>query len=180
MIHTTQTITVNEKEIVIETISNEKYVAIKPICEAIGIDYDNQIDKINTDEILSQLTPLRGVVAADGKQRKMRVISLRYVFGWLFTINPKKVKPELRQDIINYKKQCYDALFDTFTKRTSILKEKTAYQLKIEALETSLQEDARYLEIQELKKSIKNSSKRLNELDKHVVDEQLDLFKKEV
>ena len=175
----TQTITVNEKEIFIETVGKEKYIAIKPICEAIGIDYDNQIDKIKDDEILSQLTPLRGATGADGKTYKMRVISLRYVFGWLFTINPNKVNPEIKQDVINYKKQCYDALFDTFTKRTTILKEKTEYQVKVSELEESLKEDDRYKEIQKFKTLIKNASERMNKLDKNVVSEQLDLFKKE-
>jgi len=55
-----QIITVNQKEITINSFGVEKYVAIKPICEAIGVDYDSQIEKINNDEILSQLTPLRG------------------------------------------------------------------------------------------------------------------------
>jgi len=174
-----QIITVNEKEISIESHNNEKFVAIKPICEAIGVDYDNQIEKINNDEILSQLTPLKGVVAADGKTRKMRVISLRYVFGWLFTINPNKVKPEIKQDIINYKKQCYDALFDTFTKRTSILKEKTNYQIEIERLESNWRKTDEYQKIQDLKKQQKNATQRLNNLDKNIVNEQLDLFKKE-
>lgn len=175
----TQIITVNEKEISIQSYYNEKFVAIKPICEAIGVDYDNQIEKINSDEILSQLTPLRGATGADGKTYKMRVISLRYVFGWLFTINPNKVNPEIKQDVINYKKQCYDALFDTFTKRTSILKEKTNLQIKIEALEKELEEDERVKKIKELKSSVKNASQRLNNLDKNVVNEQLDLFKKQ-
>ncbi|MBE7688464.1 hypothetical protein G1K66_08585 [Tenacibaculum finnmarkense] len=175
----TQLITVNEKQIPIVTLSNEKYVAIKPICEAIGVDYDNQIDKINNDEILKQLTPLKGVVAADGKTRKMRVISLRYVFGWLFTINPNKVKPEIKQDVINFKKECYDALFDTFTKRTSILKEKTNYQIEIERLEANWKQTDDYKEIEKLKKQQKNATQRLNSLDKKIVTEQFDLFKKE-
>lgn len=174
-----QVIIVNNKEISIATHGNEKYVAIKPICEAIGVDYDNQMDKINEDEILSQLTPLRGVVAADGKNREMRVISLRYVFGWLFTINPNKVKPEIKEQIIEYKKQCYDALFDTFTKRTTILKEKTAYQIEIDRLESNWKETEEYKQIQDLKIKQKNATQRLNSLDKSVMDEQLDMFKEE-
>lgn len=63
----TKTIKVNNQEILIFTEGQEKYVAIKPICEAIGVDYDSQIEKINGDEILSQLTPIRGAVGADGR-----------------------------------------------------------------------------------------------------------------
>ena len=175
----TQTITVNEKEITIATYGNERYVAIKPICEAIGVKYDTQIEKIKEDEILSQLTPLRGIVAADEKERKMRVIPLRFVFGWLFTINPNNVKPEIKQQVINYRMECYNALFDTFTKRTSILKEKTEYQRKVSQLEEELKEDERYKKIQKYKSLIKNASERMNKLDKNIVSEQLDLFNKE-
>lgn len=175
----TQTITVNEKEIIIATIDNEKYVAIKPICEALGVNYDSQIEKINSDEILSQLTPLRGLVGADGNKRKMRSISLKFVFGWLFTINPKNVKPEIKQQIIDYRMECYNALFDSFTKRTSILKERTNYQVEIYKLEDELKDVDVYKKLQKLKSSVKNASERLNKLDKNVINDQLDLFKKE-
>lgn len=173
-----QIITVNEKEIPIATIKNEKYVAIKPICNAIGVDFQKQLEKIKSDEIIGQLYTLRGITGADGKTYKMGTIPLRYVFGWLFTINPKNVKPEIKQDLINYKKECYDALFDTFTKRTAILKEKTEYQVKLSDLEEKIKELDTYKEIQKYKSLIKNASERMNKLDKNVINEQLDLFKK--
>ncbi len=173
----TKTIKVNNQDILIITEGNEKYVAIKPICEALGVKYDTQIDKINDDEILSQLTPLRGATGADGKTYEMRVIPLRFVFGWLFTINPKNVKTEIKQQIIAYRMECYNALFDMFTRRTFILKEKTDFQIEIESLEEDLKLDDRYKRIQELKVSVSDATKRLNNLDKDVVNDQLDLFK---
>ena len=75
--------------------------------------------------------------------------------------------------------ECYNALFDTFTKRTSILKEKTEYQRKVSQLEEELKEDERYKKIQKYKSLIKNASERMNKLDKNIVSEQLDLFNKE-
>jgi hypothetical protein len=174
---TTHLITVNNRDITIVTDKNEKYVSIKSICKAIGVKYDTQIDKINADEILSQLTPLRGATGADGKEYKMRVIPLKYVFGWLFTISANKVKPEIKESIIAYKKECYDALFDTFTKRTNILKEKTTIQVEIEKLESDWKNTPEYKKIQELKKQQSDATKRLNNLDKNIVSEQLDLFK---
>ncbi len=171
-------IKVNDKEILIITEGNEKYIAIKPICEAIGVNYQTQLDKILSDEILGSAVPLRGTTGVDGKIYKMRVIPLRFVFGWLFTINPKNVKPEIRKQIIAYKMECYNALFDLFTKRTFILKEKTEFQVEIDSLEEALKKDERYIRIQSLKGSIRNATKRLNSLDKDVVTEQLALFNK--
>lgn len=172
-----QIITVNGQEIVIATHGNEKYVAIKPICEAIGVNFQNQLEKIKEDEILGQLYTLRGTTGSDGKEYKMGTIPLKFVFGWLFTINPNNVKPEIKQNVITYRLECYNALFDTFTKRNAILKEKTNYQIEIEKLEADLEQDERFKKIKELKSSIKNASQRLNNLDKNVVNEQLELFK---
>lgn len=174
-----QIITVNEKEIIIATLNNEKYVAIKPICGAIGVDFQTQLSKIKEDEILSQLYRLRPITGSDEKVYKMGTIPLKYVFGWLFTINPNNVKPEIKENLIDYKKQCYEALFDTFTKRTSILKEKTNYQIEIEKLEHNWKQTDEYKKIEELKQLQKTASKHLNNLDKNIINEQLDLFKKE-
>jgi hypothetical protein len=174
-----QIITVNEREILIISSHNEKYVAIKPICEAIGVDYSSQLQKLKEDRILSSTVVLSTTVGADEKQRKMQTLPIRYVFGWLFRIDSRNVKDEIRESVEKYQRECYDALFDTFTKRTSILKEKTQYQFEIESLERELEEDERVRKIKELKAAVKNASQRLNTLDKNVVNEQLDLFKNE-
>ena len=174
-----QVITVNEKEILIISYYNEKYVAIKPICEAIGVDYSSQLQKLKDDPILSSVMVLSTTTGADKKQYKMQTLPIRYIFGWLFRIDSRNVKTEIRDSVEKYQRECYDLLFDTFTKRTSILKEKTKLQLEIEALEKELEEDTRVKKIKELKSSVKNASQRLNSLDKNVVNEQLDLFKKE-
>jgi hypothetical protein len=170
-------IIVNEKQIPILTEGTEKYVAIKPICEAIGVDFQTQLDKIKEDEIIGQLYTLRGMTGADGKTYKMGSIPLKFVFGWIFTINPKNVKEEVKPNVLKYKLECYEALFDHFTKRTSILKERTSYQIEIEELESELEEDERVIKLKQLKQSVKNASQRLNALDKDQVEDQLDLFK---
>ena len=45
----------------------------------------------------------------------MLCLPLMYVYGWLFTINPDRVKPEAREKVITYKKQCYEVLYNHFT-----------------------------------------------------------------
>lgn len=94
--------------------NGETYVPIKPICEAIGVSHQKQIEKLNEDEILSSTVTLRVTVGADGKDREMVCLPLEYVYGWLFTINPKNVKAESRESVIRYKKECYDALYRHF------------------------------------------------------------------
>lgn len=176
---TNQTILVNNVEIVIATFNNEKYVAMKPICDAIGVTYSRQLKKAKEDEILNSVMAYKATTGADGKEYKMRAIPLKYVFGWLFMINPDKVKPEIKETVIKYKLECYNALFNTFTKRNSLLTEKSTYLLEIDKLEAELKQDVRYKRIQELKGNVRDTSSRLNALDKGVIEEQLNLFKGE-
>ena len=97
----------------------EKFVPIKPICQALDINYSSQLEKIKSDEILGSTVPLKGIVAADGKEREMACIPFKLVFGWLFTINPKNVKVEAKEQIIKYRLECYDALFNYLPTRGS-------------------------------------------------------------
>lgn len=106
---------INGVDIVTVDRDGEIFVPIKPICEAIGIDDRAQRDKIQTDEILGSTGVLSASVAADGKEREMFCLPLKYVYGWLFTINPKNVAPEAREAVARYRRECYDALYEHFT-----------------------------------------------------------------
>ncbi|MEG1635844.1 MAG: phage antirepressor N-terminal domain-containing protein [Rikenellaceae bacterium] len=94
----------------------EEFVPIKPICDVLGVNYSTQLEKIKNHPILKSTIPLRGTVGADGKQREMVCLPLRYIFGWLFTINPNNVTGEARQTVIAYHEKCYNALYDYFDK----------------------------------------------------------------
>ncbi|MGD9930143.1 MAG: phage antirepressor N-terminal domain-containing protein [Mangrovibacterium sp.] len=72
--------------------NGEKRVAIKPICQAFGIDIDSQRKKLKNDFILSSVVKLSLTTGSDGKQHEMVTIPFRYVFGWLFRIDSRNVK----------------------------------------------------------------------------------------
>lgn len=93
----------------------ETYIPIKPICEAIGVEAAPQRAKIQEDDILSAVGTLSVSTGADGKSYEMLCLPVRYIFGWLFTINPKNVKEEAREKVLEYRRKCYDALYDHFT-----------------------------------------------------------------
>jgi bifunctional DNA-binding transcriptional regulator/antitoxin component of YhaV-PrlF toxin-antitoxin module len=95
--------------------NGENRIPIRPICEALGIAHQPQFDKIKEDEILGSTVTLSMTVGADGKEREMATIPYMYVFGWLFTINPKNVAPEAKETVIRYKLECYKALYAHFT-----------------------------------------------------------------
>lgn len=104
--------------------NGEKLVPIRPICQALGIDEDSQRRKINDDEILSSTATLSVAVGGDKKEREMFCLPLKYVFGWLFTINPKNVKPEAQESVGRFRIECYNALFEHFILQSQFLEEK--------------------------------------------------------
>lgn len=90
------------------------YVPIRPICEALGIAYHPQYTKLQEDEFLAPTVTIIVTVAADGKDREMVCLPLRYVYGWLATINPGKVAPGAREAVSRYREECYNVLYDHF------------------------------------------------------------------
>lgn len=144
----------------------EKLVPIKPICQALEVNYSSQLEKIKSDEILGSTVPLRGIVAADGKEREMACIPFKLVFGWLFTINPKNVKAEAKEQIIKYRLECYNALFNYFTDQGEFLEQKQ------KALEKQLEEVERIrTEYSDQKKLLNDARKTLNDIKELTFEE---------
>jgi len=106
--------------------NGDKYVPVKPICDALGIAHQAQIEKIKNDEILSSVVTLRVTTGADKKQYEMVCIPYRFVFGWLFSINPKNVAPEARESVLKYKLECYNVLYNHFTAHAEFYEYKQA------------------------------------------------------
>jgi len=117
--------TINNQGIVIVIDeSGQKFVPVKPICEALGIDYSGQLQKMKDDDILCSVMELCPTTGADGKEYKMSCIPLKYVLGWLFGISSKSVKEEIREALKVYKNLCYDALYNYFTEHAVFIEEK--------------------------------------------------------
>ena len=115
---------INNQELVIISENAGKLVPIKPICSALGIDFKSQYAKLKEDENLSSTMVLSTTVGADGKDREMVCLPLKYIFGWLFTINPGNVAPDAKDAILKYRMECYDVLFDHFSERSAFIEEK--------------------------------------------------------
>jgi len=115
---------VNNVAIQMVSDSTEKLIPIRPICKALGVDENTQREKLYEDEILSSVATLRVATGADGKQYEMVCIPLEFVFGWLFTINPKNVKEEAKETVTKYKLECYKALYSHFAEQSEFLSQR--------------------------------------------------------
>lgn len=95
----------------LEVIEDNQSIVVKDICEDIGIEYSRQVKRIKADE--SYESKLIKVQTRGGLQ-EVFTIPLSKLNGWLFSINPNKVKPEVKQKLIEYKKECFNVLNNYF------------------------------------------------------------------
>ena len=112
----TQTISFNNQSLITVEQGGNHYVAMKPICENIGLAWESQLLRIKRDDVLNSTMIIMIIVAEDGKKREMICLPIEYLNGWLFGIDVKRCKPEIRDTLIKYKKECYQALHDYWFK----------------------------------------------------------------
>jgi len=94
-------------------VNNIPHVAMKPICENIGLDWDGQRQKINRHPILSKGKVMITAPSKGGLQ-EMLMLPVSFLNGWLFGIDSNRVKPEIRERLVEYQTECFDVLANHF------------------------------------------------------------------
>lgn len=69
--------------------NGQHYVAIRPICQILGIDDKSQRNRIKSDVILSSVEVVLTSTGSDGKQYQMACIPVRIGFIIIRLICPK-------------------------------------------------------------------------------------------
>lgn len=90
------------------------HVAMKPICENIGLDWSSQAKKISRHPVLKSTMVMMTMVAEDGKLREMVMLPIKYLNGWLFGVDSSRVKPEIKSRVIEYQTECFEVLANHF------------------------------------------------------------------
>lgn len=94
-------------------------VAMKPLVEALGIDWRSQRQKILGDAVLSKGVALSTTPSEGGPQQTV-TLPIDLMHGWLFKLNPERVAPEARERVIAYQRECYQVLHDYWVKGAAI------------------------------------------------------------
>jgi hypothetical protein len=89
-------------------------VAIKPMSDAMGLNWSGQFTKLKEHPVLGPRIGLSQMRAADGKIRPFVTLPLSMVPGWLTIINANKVAPALQPKIILFQLEAFPAIFDHF------------------------------------------------------------------
>jgi len=104
------------------------YVAMRPIVEALGLDWQSQLQRIKRHPVLS-----KGVVVittpSQGGAQHTNCLKLESFHGWLITISADRIKDQsIRDVVIRYQEEAFRVVFEHFhgpmrlveTKRASV------------------------------------------------------------
>lgn len=94
--------------------NGEPYVPMKPVVEGMGLTWQSQHEKLK-QRFNSTITEIV-MVASDGKSRQMTCLAFRKFAAWLSSLTPNKVKPDIRDKVIQYQEECDDVLYEYWTK----------------------------------------------------------------
>ncbi|EKO3932735.1 phage antirepressor N-terminal domain-containing protein [Vibrio fluvialis] len=97
--------------------NGEPYTPMKSIVEGMGMDWSTQARKLRS-------TPERwGVVMMTipsiDAHNSVTCIPLRKLFGWLQTLQPNRIREDIRDKVIQYQNECDDVLWKHWTKQNT-------------------------------------------------------------
>lgn len=154
-------------------IDGNYWIAIRPICDALGIEYTRAFKNIKEDKILGDALakqPMR-----DTKNRLQNMVALpeKYIYGWLFSIRSGS------DALQNYKQKCYSLLYEYFhgsiSRRRQVLISKSETLDRFQRLQDELEENPKFKEWEETRAAIMRYGKELKELDNVMIKGQLTL-----
>lgn len=90
------------------------FVPLKQICDNLGIGWEEQRQRIQNDDILSEVTQLIHLPNGRGNPNVL-AIPVDYIQGWMFGINANQIRFEMRERLLLYKRECYRVLHQAFT-----------------------------------------------------------------
>lgn len=93
--------------------NGEPYTPMKPIVEGMGMDWASQFTKLK-QRFAKGIVEI--AIPSVGGVQNMICLALRKLNGWLQTISPNKVRPEIRDNVIQYQEECDDVLYEYWTK----------------------------------------------------------------
>lgn len=89
------------------------------MCEGLGINMQSQLRHIRGRLVLAKgLVMVR--VQTDGGPQPMPAMTLDVLPGWLFTVDERRVRPEVQSDVILYQSECARVLGEHFARKASL------------------------------------------------------------
>lgn len=170
------------------------YIPVKPLCEMMGVSWTGQRRRINRDAVLSEAIRSVNVTFTEPnrtRQIAMLCLPLDYISGFLFGINADRVKPEIKEKLIRYQRECYKVLNEAFiegrltanTTLDELLASDSpaaqAYRIATAIMQLARQQLLLESELEATKSQVLDNSKRLEAIEstlgdpgRHITPEQ--------
>lgn len=129
----------NGKNILYIYIDGVCWLAVKPICEALGVNFDRQIRRLKEHRVFGPATSVQTLQVPGDQSRKMVCLPEEFIYGWLFSINSHS------EQLIKYQAECNHILYNHFhgaiTRRSRLYSELSNERARISELEGLLAHD---------------------------------------
>ncbi|WP_454917273.1 phage antirepressor N-terminal domain-containing protein [Xanthobacter sediminis] len=90
-------------------------VALKPIVEAMNLDWSGQLQRVKRDPILSKGVVMMPIPFGRGGAQEAVCLGLNLLHGWLFTVDTSRIPaPEVKARVLLYQRECYQVLAEHF------------------------------------------------------------------
>ena len=113
-----ETIQFHRQQLIVLNYQDKPYVAMKPICENIGLNWATQFKRIQRHYVLSQGVVMMTIPSKSGVQQYL-CLPISMLNGWLFGIDTSRVKPEIRDTLEQYQLECFDVLYNHFMQKVA-------------------------------------------------------------
>lgn len=108
----------NGQQIITAMAAGVAYVAMKPIVENLGMSWSTQMRKLLNQKDKYGYAHMN--IPSKGGIQEMLCLPLKKLNGWLFSINPEKVRADIRDKLIQYQEECFTVLHDYWTKGAAV------------------------------------------------------------
>ncbi len=163
----------NGKNIVFLSVDGTYWIPLKPILDALNLESDRYLKRTKRDHFFSACVDNVSMqVEKNGKKQLRNVTCLpeQYIYGWICFLNSDN------QELTDYKKTCYNLLYNhfhgTITNRKELILERRKIETEIfEVKKTLKEEDAKYKHLKTLESRKKLISTQLNSMDNDIIKE---------
>ncbi len=100
--------------LILEDHFGDRFVALRPIVDALGLDWSSQHKRIKRDGVLSEGVCVMQTPSEGGDQDAV-ALPFNLFHGWLFTLQVSRTKPEIQEKLLAYQLECFDVLHSYFT-----------------------------------------------------------------
>ncbi|MEF2482228.1 phage antirepressor N-terminal domain-containing protein [Vibrio mimicus] len=95
--------------------NGEPYTPMKSIVEGMGMSWQGQHEKIKSNPERWGIKVI--LIPSVDRNNAMTCLPLRKLFGWLQTLQPNRVREDIRNKVIQYQNECDDVLWKYWTKQ---------------------------------------------------------------